>query len=100
MTDNVTRFRHSLGSRGPGTPRHSLRTLWLIPIGFALLVAGWRLQVYGLVEHPSEFSLADLHGLPYHEQITQHFCIRGWSGAAKWGEPPSEHAGLRHERSR
>ena len=45
----------------------------------------WRLRVYGLVEHPTEFSLADLHDLPYHEQITQHFCIQGWSGVAKWG---------------
>ena len=23
--------------------------------------------------------------LPHHEQITQHFCIQGWSGIAKWG---------------
>ena len=23
--------------------------------------------------------------MPYHEQITQHFCIQGWSGVAKWG---------------
>jgi DMSO/TMAO reductase YedYZ molybdopterin-dependent catalytic subunit/thiosulfate reductase cytochrome b subunit len=45
----------------------------------------WRLRVYGLVEHPTEFSLAELHDLPYHEQITQHFCIQGWSGVAKWG---------------
>lgn len=45
----------------------------------------WRLRVYGLVERPAELSLADLHGLPYHEQITQHFCIQGWSGVAKWG---------------
>lgn len=44
----------------------------------------WRLRVYGLVEHPAELSLADLHDLPYHEQITQHFCIQGWSGVAKW----------------
>ena len=26
-----------------------------------------------------------LRALPYHEQITQHFCIQGWSGVAKWG---------------
>ncbi|MCV7244759.1 molybdopterin-dependent oxidoreductase [Mycobacterium mantenii] len=45
----------------------------------------WRLRVCGLVEHPTEFSLADLHDLPYHEQITQHFFIQGWSGVAKWG---------------
>lgn len=45
----------------------------------------WRLHVYGLVEHPRDFSLSELKALPYHEQITQHFCIQGWSGVAKWG---------------
>ncbi|HTM83635.1 MAG TPA: molybdopterin-dependent oxidoreductase, partial [Mycobacterium sp.] len=52
---------------------------------FAHDFVSWRLRVYGLVEHPVELSLADLHALPYHEQITQHFCIQGWSGVAKWG---------------
>lgn len=45
----------------------------------------WRLEVGGLVAHPVSLSLADLHELPYHEQITQHFCIQGWSGVARWG---------------
>lgn len=45
----------------------------------------WRLRVGGLVEHPTEFSLDQLKALPYHDQITQHFCIQGWSGVAKWG---------------
>lgn len=47
--------------------------------------AGYRLEVHGLVENPVELSLEDLRALPYHEQITQHFCIQGWSGVAKWG---------------
>jgi DMSO/TMAO reductase YedYZ molybdopterin-dependent catalytic subunit/thiosulfate reductase cytochrome b subunit len=47
--------------------------------------ASWRLRVHGLVAHPAELSLPDLRGLPRHEQITQHFCIQGWSGIAKWG---------------
>ncbi len=47
--------------------------------------ADWHLKVYGLVENPTEFSLEDLHALPYHDQITQHFCIQAWSGVAKWG---------------
>jgi DMSO/TMAO reductase YedYZ molybdopterin-dependent catalytic subunit len=47
--------------------------------------ASWRLRVHGLVEYPVELSLADLRALPYHEQITQHFCIQGWSGIARWG---------------
>ncbi len=47
--------------------------------------ASWRLKVHGLVENPVELSLADLRALPHHEQITQHFCIQGWSGVARWG---------------
>lgn len=47
--------------------------------------ADYRLHVHGLVENPVELSLAQLRALPHHEQITQHFCIQGWSGIAKWG---------------
>jgi len=47
--------------------------------------AGYRLNIGGLVDRPVELSLDDLHDLPAHEQITQHFCIQGWSGVAKWG---------------
>jgi DMSO/TMAO reductase YedYZ molybdopterin-dependent catalytic subunit/thiosulfate reductase cytochrome b subunit len=45
----------------------------------------YRLQINGLVDNPIDLSLAELRALPYHEQITQHFCIQGWSGIAKWG---------------
>ena len=45
----------------------------------------YRLRIRGLVDNPVELSLADLRTLPRHEQITQHFCIQGWSGVAKWG---------------
>ncbi len=47
--------------------------------------ADYRLRINGLVDHPVELSLAELRALPRHEQITQHFCIQGWSGVAKWG---------------
>ena len=46
--------------------------------------ADYRLRINGLVEKPLELSLAELRALPAHEQITQHFCIQGWSGVAKW----------------
>ena len=45
----------------------------------------YRLTVGGLVENPTELSLDALRALPHHEQITQHFCIQGWSGIAQWG---------------
>lgn len=47
--------------------------------------ADFKLRVDGLVENPQEFSLADLKAMPKQEQITNHFCIQGWSGVAKWG---------------
>jgi sulfoxide reductase catalytic subunit YedY len=47
--------------------------------------ADYRLRIHGLVESPVELNLEQLRALPHHEQITQHFCIQGWSGIAKWG---------------
>jgi DMSO/TMAO reductase YedYZ molybdopterin-dependent catalytic subunit/thiosulfate reductase cytochrome b subunit len=47
--------------------------------------ADFRLRIHGLVGHTVELDLAQLRALPHHEQITQHFCIQGWSGIAKWG---------------
>jgi hypothetical protein len=47
--------------------------------------ADYRLRIGGLVDEPAELDLAQLRALPHHEQITQHFCIQGWSGVAKWG---------------
>jgi methionine sulfoxide reductase catalytic subunit len=47
--------------------------------------ADYRLRIGGLVNNPVDLDLVQLRELPYHEQITQHFCIQGWSGVAKWG---------------
>jgi methionine sulfoxide reductase catalytic subunit len=47
--------------------------------------ADYRLRIHGLVDNPVELDLAQLRALPHHEQITQHYCIQGWSGIAKWG---------------
>jgi len=47
--------------------------------------ADYRLQIGGLVDNPVQLDLTQLRALPHHEQITQHFCIQGWSGIAKWG---------------
>ncbi len=47
--------------------------------------ADYRLRIQGLVENPVELDMKQLRALPHHEQITQHFCIQGWSGIARWG---------------
>ncbi|NMN93945.1 molybdopterin-dependent oxidoreductase [Antrihabitans stalactiti] len=45
----------------------------------------YELRVEGLVEKPITLSYAGILALPKTEQITQHYCIQGWSGIAKWG---------------
>lgn len=47
--------------------------------------ADFRLRIDGLVANPVELSMAELKAMPKREQITQHYCIQGWSGIAKWG---------------
>jgi DMSO/TMAO reductase YedYZ molybdopterin-dependent catalytic subunit len=46
--------------------------------------ADWRLDVGGLVERPTQFSLAELQALPSRTQITRHDCVEGWSCIGKW----------------
>ena len=38
-----------------------------------------------MVANPSEIPFAELKRMAKREQITQHYCIQGWSGIAKWG---------------
>jgi DMSO/TMAO reductase YedYZ molybdopterin-dependent catalytic subunit len=45
----------------------------------------YSLQIEGLVEHSVTLTYDELRALPKHEKITQHYCIQGWSGVAKWG---------------
>lgn len=73
--DISTYFWHN--GKYPETPEYSAL--------FDGRFADYRLRIDGLVENPVELGLDELRALPRHEQITQHFCIQGWSGVAKWG---------------
>ena len=70
-----------------GSMPHSVEYDALVADDFA----HYRLRVDGLVERPQEFSLADLKAMTKQEQITEHFCIQGWTGVAKWGGVPMRH---------
>ena len=45
----------------------------------------YSLRVDGLVNNPVTLTYDQLKAMPKQEQITQHYCIQGWSGVAKWG---------------
>jgi methionine sulfoxide reductase catalytic subunit len=87
-------FEHVDSTAGVYTERDISPYFWrngMLPDSekYAALLAtnfdGCKLRISGLVENPVDLSLPELRALPYHEQITQHFCIQGWSGVAKWG---------------
>src|SRR5262249_6285107 len=48
----------------------------------------YALRIDGLVENPVTLSYNQLKVMAKQEQITQHYCIQGWSGVAKWGGVP------------
>lgn len=50
--------------------------------------ANWKLEVFGLVEKPISLSLDDLYNLKKQEQITEHFCIQGWTAIGEWAGVP------------
>ena len=50
--------------------------------------ADWRLEIGGLVERPTRFSLAELRAFPSRTQITRHDCVEGWSCIGKWKGVP------------
>jgi DMSO/TMAO reductase YedYZ molybdopterin-dependent catalytic subunit/thiosulfate reductase cytochrome b subunit len=47
--------------------------------------ADYKLRVCGLVANPTDFTYDELKAMPKQEQVTNHFCIQGWSGVARWG---------------
>lgn len=50
--------------------------------------ATWKLELSGLVDHKSPWTLAQLRALPQQSQITRHICIEGWSAIGQWSGVP------------
>lgn len=44
----------------------------------------YKLRIDGLVENPTELTFDEIKALPKSSQITQHFCIQGWSAIGQW----------------
>src|ERR1051325_11050295 len=77
---DLSRVSPANGNSDPDNPEYQA----LARNGFE----GWSLEVGGLVERPSRFSLADLRDLPSRTQITRHDCVEGWSAIGKWKGAP------------
>ena len=48
----------------------------------------WKLEVSGLVEDRTPWTLPRLRALPQQGQITRHICIEGWSAIGSWSGVP------------
>jgi DMSO/TMAO reductase YedYZ molybdopterin-dependent catalytic subunit len=48
----------------------------------------WSLEISGLVDDKSPWTLERLRALPQQAQITRHICIEGWSAIGQWGGVP------------
>jgi len=70
-----------------GPPPQAFDYQQLLRRGFT----NWRLDIDGLVERPSSFSLADLRHFPVNRQITHQACEEGWSFIAEWIGVPLSH---------
>ena len=73
---DLSRHFKSNGTHDPTNPEYQA----LARRGFA----DWRLEIGGLVDHPTRLSLADLRAMPAVTQITRHDCVEGWSCIGKW----------------
>ena len=48
----------------------------------------WTVEVGGLVQTPTRWSLAALKELPSRTQVTRHDCVEGWSAIGNWTGVP------------
>lgn len=46
--------------------------------------SGWKLKIEGLVEIPLDLTLSALRNMRKQSQITEHYCIQGWTAIAEW----------------
>jgi DMSO/TMAO reductase YedYZ molybdopterin-dependent catalytic subunit len=50
--------------------------------------ADWKLEVSGLVDDNTPWTLEKLRSLPQEGQITRHICVEGWSQIGQWSGVP------------
>ncbi|HET8792984.1 MAG TPA: molybdopterin-dependent oxidoreductase [Nitrososphaeraceae archaeon] len=51
----------------------------------------YKLKIFGLVESPIEVSISDLYNMQKQTQITEHFCIQGWTAIGEWAGVPMQY---------
>jgi DMSO/TMAO reductase YedYZ molybdopterin-dependent catalytic subunit len=47
--------------------------------------SAYKLELAGMVERKTPWTLRELYALPQVTQVTRHICVEGWSEIGKWG---------------
>ena len=97
--ENVLQSGHRLAPTYPHSKRTPERLFPAYSIAHPLPElpdpAAWGLEVGGLVEKPTRFTLEMLQALPRVTYTVKHHCVEGWSAIATWtGVPVSTVVGL------
>lgn len=50
--------------------------------------ADYRLELAGLINNKTPWTVPQLYGLPQKSQVTRHVCVEGWSMIGKWTGTP------------
>jgi len=77
---DISRVFPANGNTDPGTEAYAKH--------LAQNFAEWSLDIVGLVQTPTSWSLAAIRELPARMQITRHDCVEGWSAIGKWTGVP------------
>ena len=51
----------------------------------------YKLKIYGLVQRQLELSLEHLQAMGKQEQVTEHYCIQGWTAIGGWTGVPMQY---------
>ena len=76
MEEDVSAVFPANGNTDPGTTDYAAAA--------AASFDDWTVRIDGLVQTPTNFSLAALKEMPARTQITRHDCVEGWSAIGKW----------------
>ena len=77
---DISRVFPANGTTDPGTEDYAHHV--------ATHFSDWTVEVGGLVQTPTSWSLAALKAWPARTQVTRHDCVEGWSAIGQWTGVP------------
>jgi DMSO/TMAO reductase YedYZ molybdopterin-dependent catalytic subunit len=58
------------------------------PLAPVISASDYRLELAGLIDNKTPWTVPELYALPQKSQVTRHVCVEGWSMIGKWTGTP------------